>query len=273
MRRCRAALVVLTIMLISLLVAGPASAGGPTSVLLVVPGTGQTASLYTGAADYEALAALVGAFDTPGVAGTVDPSGTSHDVGTGVTLTWLIHDVQAWRVDRVYLEADGGPWISTQIATDGSGTIWDTPLVWHTAASGKELAALLDRLGVSPDSLSDGNATVPGNTTRGQAGTTDIAQPAATAAAQLGQPTTPRADAGTPGTAGLVWGLGGLALGIALTVAGMRLFPNSRSALGELATAEPAEDGPAHVVADPHGPDNELNWSLTDERSWPSERR
>jgi len=32
------------------------------------------------------------------------------------------------------------------------------------------------------------------------------------------------------------WGVAGLALGVALTVAAMRLFPNSRSALGELAT-------------------------------------
>lgn len=275
MRRCRAALVVLTIMLISLLVAGPASAGGPTSVLLVVPGTGRTASLYTGAADYEALAGLVGAFDTPGVAGTVDPSGTSHDVGTGVTLTWLIHDVQAWRVDRVYLEADGGPWISTQIATDGSGTIWDIPPVWHTAASGKELAALLDRLGVSPDPRGDGNAAIPGGSTVGDGTGTVIVPPATTTAAELKKPTIQRADAGTPIAAGLGWGLAGLALGVALTMAGMRLFPNSRSVLGELATAEPAEDGPADVgTARPAPvPDGDLNWSSTDDLSWPSHWR
>ena len=33
----------------------------------------------------------------------------SHEEGAGVTLTWLIHDVQVWRVDRVYLGAEGGP--------------------------------------------------------------------------------------------------------------------------------------------------------------------
>lgn len=263
MRRCRAALVVLTIMLISVLFAGPASAGGPTSVLLVVPGTGRTASLYTGAADYEALAGLVGAFDSPGVAGTSDPSGTSHDVGTGVTLTWLIHDVQVWRVDRVYLDAKGGPWISTQSDISVSGTIWDIPPVWHTAASGKELAALLDRLGVSPDPRGDGNAAVPGGSTVGGGTGTVIVPPAATAAAELKKPTIQRADAGTPIAAGLGWGLAGLALGVALTVAAMRLFPNSRSALGELVTAQPAEDDPADVGTARRGPvsDRELNWS------------
>ena len=51
MRRYRAALTAataLTLMLVTMVVAGPAQAGGPTSVLMVVPGTGQTASLYTG---------------------------------------------------------------------------------------------------------------------------------------------------------------------------------------------------------------------------------
>ena len=276
MRRCRAALVVLTIMLISVLFAGPASAGGPTSVLLVVPGTGRTASLYTGAADYEALAGLVGAFDSPGVAGTSDRSGTSHEVGTGVTLTWLIHDMQVWRVDRVYLDAKGGPWISTQSDISASGTIWDVPPVWHTAASGKALAALLDRLGVSPNPRGDGNAAIPGGSTVGDGTGTVIMPPATTtAAAELKKPTIQRADAGTPIAAGLGWGLTGLALGVALTMAGMRLLPNSRSVLGELATAEPAEDGPADLgTARPAPvPDGDLNWASTDDLSWPSHWR
>lgn len=227
MRNVRAALAVLTIMLISLLAAGPASAGGPTSVLLVVPGTGQTESLYTGDADYEALAGLVGAFKTPGVAGTVDPSGTSHDVGTGVTLTWLIHDVEVWRVDRIYFDADGGPWISTQSVAGGSGSIWDSALVWHTAARGKELATLLDRLGVSPHPSGDGNVPVAGSSPVGGNAGTNVAAPAAPAAAHTG----------TTGTAGLVWGLAGLAMGVALSVAGRRVLPSSRTATAEVAVS------------------------------------
>ena len=269
MRRVRAPLAILTIMLISLLVAGPASAGGPTSVLLV-SGTGQTASLYTGTADYAELAELVGASEITGAATMAATSGTSHASGTAVTLTWLIHDVDAWRVDRIYFEADGGPWISTQSTAGEAGKIWDSPIVWHVAARGKVLEALLNRLGVSP--YPSGNAALGGSSAGGGAGT-DIAQPATTAAAQLGKPMTRGADVWLPGSAGLVWGLAGLALGVALTVAGMRMFPNSRTATGQPATTEPAEDGPAHVGADPHGPDSELNWSLTDKRSWPSQRR
>lgn len=270
MRRCRAALAVLTITLTSLVVAGPASAGGPTSVLLVVPGTGQTASLYTGDADYEALAASVGAFEASGVAGTVDPSGTSHEHGTGVTLTWLIHDVEVWRVDRVYVGADGGPWISTQSVAGGSGTIWDSPVVWHTAARGKELAALLDRLGVSPGSpAGDSGAVTPRNGAERDVDT-DISASAA-AAHESKQTASQEADIGTPSTGGLVWGLAGLTLGVALTMAGTRLLPNSRTATDEPATDEAAEDGPADTDISP-GPASELNWLLTDELSSPPKR-
>ena len=226
MRRSRAALAILTIVLISLLVAGPASAGGPTSVLLVVPGTGQTASLYTSDADYVALAELVGTFEAPSTTGTVDQPTPNPAFGTGVTLTWLMHDVWVWRVDRVYLDAEGGPWIATQSIADGASTITDSPLAWHTAARGKELAALLDRLGVSPNPLGVG--------------------PAATAAAEVTPATKPRPDTGTrePSTAGLVWGLAGLALGVALTMAKMRLLPTSRITGGDHTTTR-AEAGPA----------------------------
>jgi hypothetical protein len=64
-----------------------------------------------------------------------------------VTLTWLIHDVGVWRIDRVFLGAEGGPWISTQTDTDGTHQIADPP-IWHRSADGKELTALLNRLGV-----------------------------------------------------------------------------------------------------------------------------
>src|SRR6185295_20040617 len=77
-------------------------------------------------------------------------SGTDDASGAGVTLTWLIHDVSAWRVDRVYLAADGGPLISTQMNLDG-GDPWAQPPLWHRAgANAKALTSLLNRLGVGP---------------------------------------------------------------------------------------------------------------------------
>lgn len=286
MCRIRAALAVLTIMLISLLVAGPASAGGPTSVLLVAPGNGQTASLYTGSADYQALEELVGASGT-GPAGTAAPSGAGHESGSAVTVTWLIHDVLAWRVDRLYFEADGGPWISTQSVAVGEGNIYDSPVVWHVAKHGKVLEALLNRLGVSPYPTTSDNAPVAGGSSVGADAGTNIAAPGAAATPA----TTAVAHTATPGTAGFVWGLAGLALGIALTVAGMRLLPSFRGASGDLATAEPegtseperteepaepaetAEGGLAAVGIGPRGPDREPSWSSADDLSLPSHWR
>jgi hypothetical protein len=222
MRRCRAALTALLLALCSLLVAGPASAGGPTSALLVLPGTGSTASLYTGEADYEALARLVGAFEGDGGAsGRVDGSGTSHEKGTGVTVTWLIHDVQVWRVDRIYLGADGGPWISTQAVMGGGGSVWDSPVVWHTAADGPALTALLDRLGLGPSAVTAGTAGAPD--AAGAAGAT--ARDAAPAQEAAGDRTAADRPTGAESSSpAWAWGLAGLAAGAALVLASTRLM-------------------------------------------------
>lgn len=248
MRRCRAALAVLTIILTSLIVAGPAAAGGPTSVLLVAPETGRTASLYTGQTDYEALAGYVGAFAPPlGRAATPAPSQTEQDFGPSVTLTWLIHDIQVWRVDRVYVGAGGVVRIATQSTDGGSVISLDNPPSWHTAARGKELAALLDRLGVGSGSRAGKrDAVAPGNGAESDAGTVADASPAVSAAPAVSalpaavteskEPAAQPTGAHTPGTGGSWWGFAGLALGVVLGVAGTRLFSNTRTDGGEPAT-------------------------------------
>ncbi|MGH8892467.1 MAG: hypothetical protein ACRDWY_04050 [Actinomycetes bacterium] len=244
MHRCRTALTVLLVGLFSVLAATPAAAGGPTSALLVAPDTGATASLHTSDADYQTLAGLVGAFEASGLSGTVDKSGRGHEAGAGVTVTWLIHDVQVWRVDRVYLDAEGGPWIATQTTLDESGTIWDTPAVWHTATDGKLLASLLDRLGVGESATGTARGPVTG-TERGSA--TNTAPASETAAADAD--TTPRP----------VWGLAGLVLGVALTVAAVRLASVRSSAAARTPVPDPLPD-----------PDGDLEWTLTDELSSPA---
>lgn len=205
MHRSRAVLVVLVTVLAIPLLAGPASAGGPTSALLVVPGVGRTASLYTTDPAYASLADLVGAFRDDGAAGRVDRSGASHESGTGVTVTWLIHDVQVWRVDRIYLGAPGGPWISTQVAIGENGAIWDSPVAWHTATRGKELTLLLDGLGLLDGSAAGDSAPQPT--------TAAVPQPVSD----------PPADDRSAGTAGVLWGLGGLAVGLAVALLALRV--------------------------------------------------
>jgi hypothetical protein len=219
MRPRHAALALLTALLLSPALAGPAAAGGPTSVLLVVPGEGRTASLYTGQADYETLSGLVGD------SGNASDSAASHDhaIGTGVTVTWLIHDISVWRVDRIYPDAPGGPWIATQTSFDGSGDIWSSPVQWHNATQGNALTGLLTRLG-----LLGGSAAAP---------PADVAPPASPAAVQ---PTAQPATDDRP--SGPLWGLAGLALGVALTVAALRVAGRRRHPESEVPTTEPMDD-------------------------------
>jgi hypothetical protein len=177
----------------------PASAGGPTSALLSVPGEGRTASVYYTDPDYEELSDLVGG---TGIASrTIDDSGETHEVGPGVTVTWLIHDVQVWRVDRIYPAADGSPWIATQEMDFDTGTIWDSPVVWHRAVGGKQLTTLLDR-------LLGGQSSAP--------------QPAP---AKSETPAAAPAPAPAESSNGARWGLGGLAAGVLLTLGWLRVRP------------------------------------------------
>jgi hypothetical protein len=241
--RFRASLIVALLVGASLMLSGPASAGGPTSALLSVPGEGATASLYYTDPEYDALANLVGTGTSTGTeTGDIDKSGVGHENGPGVTVTWLIHDVTPWRVDRIYLEGKGAPWIATQVSME-EGTIWESPVVWHQPASPAELTALLDKLGVAEASRKAGDFN-------GVAGASlpDSAEPA---------PGTddPEQTSASP-FAGIWWGVAGLAAGVLLTVLWMR---RSR------ADADPARE-PGDVHTDAPG------IVVAEELSWPAPR-
>lgn len=186
-------------------------------------------------------------------------------------MTWLIHDVQVWRVDRVYLGAEGEPWISTQTVTNESGVIWDNPIVWHTTTRGKELAALLDRLGVSPDTHGEG--LVADGPAAGTSAGTDLAASGATRAGQSRTSSTRRPDTASWGQPGPVWGLAGLTLGVVPTTAGLRLLvrlsPTALRRSGNaLASPEPTEDVDlADRESPPTEPASEPTWSPTEELS------
>lgn len=206
MQPFRASLAVAILLTLSLTSYGPAAAGGPTSALLSVPGQGTTASLYYTDPEYDALARLVGAATDAGT-GEVDRSGRDHADGPGVTVTWLIHDVSPWRVDHIYPQGKGAPWIATQVIGE-TGTIGDSPAVWHRPRSGAELVALLDKLGV-------GDAARETDDFSGVAG------------APVPPPVEPPADEAAPAepseVAGIWWALGGLVAGVLATLLGARL--------------------------------------------------
>ena len=88
-------------------------------MLLSVPGADSITSLYYTDPQYDELADLVGVSQPDGTfaddsAADGSAAAPSGQRGAGVTLTWLIHDVEPWRVDRIVLAKDG-PWISTQV--------------------------------------------------------------------------------------------------------------------------------------------------------------
>ncbi|MEV6414275.1 hypothetical protein [Kribbella sp. NPDC051718] len=134
-----------TVLLIVLAVAGvgtlPAHAGGPTSVLLSSPDNGKVVA--TGYEDkiYGQLQTLL---DT-------EPKGPADDVehssGTFVRATWLIHDMTPWRLDIIYPDAPGGPWIATTQSDLSTGKLPDKP-VWHRATDDVKLVKLLVDLGL-----------------------------------------------------------------------------------------------------------------------------
>jgi len=264
MRRVRAAIVVVALSVLSVAFAGQASAGGPTSVLLVEPDTRVATSLYYTDAEYDALASLVGAGAASGLVGEVDRSGASHEFGSGITLTWLVHDVAVWRVDRIFVDAKGGPWISTQLVMNDSGNVYDSPVVWHAAADGPALTALLERIGFGAGAKSSTGGTPADDVEAfGNAPAVPVDEPAAR----------PAADSAS-GTAGWVWGLAGLTLGIALAVAALRVLPTIHPLRTSRASAEPDRAdaslprGASSADAADADADDERAWTVPDELSW-----
>ena len=254
MRRFHATVLsVVPLLLTSVAVALPASAGGPTSVLLASPQTEEAASLYYSDPDYTTLARLVGAEGGNGVAGLVDDSGASHDSGAAITLTWLVHDVMVWRVDRVYLDARDGPWIATQSDSGGSGNLWDAPVVWHQVAEGPQLVAMLDQMGLTQRKAEAGAAV----------GTdSDAAAPVAGAPRQAANEPAERTSGSEQRQ--WLWGAAGLALGTIIALGGVRVNGVRRRRAAAPVTPRLGDDGP-FGERHPEEPDGAVDWSVPDE--------
>lgn len=246
MNRIRTALVVAALVVVSLTSSGPATAGGPTSALLSVPGQGRTASLYYTDPEYDALSRRLGITDGSGT-GEADRSGVGHASGPGVTVTWLIHDVDPWRVDRIYPDGKGAVWVATQVAGE-SGSIWNSPVAWHRPDAGRAILRLLDRLGVGEAARATDDFTgVAGEPVPPPAGTEPVADESAA-------PTEPSsADR-------LSWALAGLVGGVLATLAGVRLRRRGTTP----STADPG-DQPAPATAD-------TGIVVAEEMSWPAPR-
>jgi len=121
--------------------AAPAAAGGPTSVLVVSTASTQTAALYYSDEEYEELEQLLA---PPGTGTLEEPPETDLTASGQINVTWMLHDVTPWRLNRVVPVHDTEDvWIHTATnlptATDGT---------WHRTGHPAELRALLEKLGV-----------------------------------------------------------------------------------------------------------------------------
>jgi hypothetical protein len=128
----------------------PASAGGPTSVLVTSPASGEANGLYTSDKAYGELGQLLGPANT----GTLDePPGADLAEARQINVTWLAHDIAPWRLDQVFPAGSGSRavWIHT------AANVPDSPNgYWHRAEHPDRLRALLTKLGVMGKISSEG---------------------------------------------------------------------------------------------------------------------
>lgn len=217
MRIARPAAVVLVLGAL-LFLAAPASAGGPTSVLLVSPSTGRTASLYATNEEYTTLMSQLDAEPA------ADPSRgmtTPYIGGDQIVVTWMIHDVQPWRVDRITLDRGGLPeWVHTTQSTGADPIAFDEAGLWHRPADAAALAGLLVDLGLTGQTgqrpaEKDEAATMSGNfDPPAAAGSGDAA--GAAGAGGAGDAGSPPDDGGAVAVA--TWALPAVAGGIVVGV-------------------------------------------------------
>ena len=130
----------------------------------------------------------------------------SENANDAYRLTWLIHDMSIWRIDRVYSTADDGLWLET-LADETGADPFARPGRWHRVTHPEALTAVLTSTG-----LTDGAA--PAAETAEDPETT-------TAAATV------PADTGA-GPIALTAGIAG-AVGALLGAAGAMLFRRARA--------------------------------------------
>ncbi|MFJ5776785.1 hypothetical protein [Streptomyces sp. NPDC093094] len=191
-------------------VAPAATAGGLTSVLVVSPASGETASLYYSDRRYGVLERLLG---TPGEGRAAKPPEADLVRSRQINVTWLAHDISPVRVDRIHLGSKSPDvWIHTSATPpEWNGT-------WHRSLQPDVLRTLLDELGVMGQDVDPEQAgTVPaaGDDTRWENGPT---------AKAAGRRTTGAGTAPWSDGSGWWWTLPGLGAGIALGYGGALLI-------------------------------------------------
>jgi hypothetical protein len=104
--------------------------------MITDPASGRATALYYTDSRYAELEALLAAGKT--VEG--EPPGRR---GSTVNLTWMLHDVDPWRIQQLYPDAEGGPILVTY-GTEIMGS--EAQVTWSRIVDSDGLAPLLDRI-------------------------------------------------------------------------------------------------------------------------------
>lgn len=173
-------LVITALVGLVLLPATPAHAGGPTSVLVVDRDGRHAAGALTGSSAYDSLARALD-IETPP---NGEPRSQDSLMAGSIRLTWMIHDLQPWRVDALTIEGSD-VWVSTLLMQGGeslfSGSESRAEAVWHRPANTALLLTALTDLGVlggeavtSPPSATGSIAPVTGSAARPEPSSTGV---------------------------------------------------------------------------------------------------
>jgi hypothetical protein len=211
--------------------APPASAGGPTSVLVVNYEGARAAGALTGSTAYADLEKALDPYTPP----TGERTSPASFMATQVRLTWMIHDVTPWRVDAVIIDGDD-VWVETAMDSGTGDGLFNVPSVRHRPRDPALLMSTLGALGVlgeKPAGSARPEASAPAPAP--DAAAADTVSAARTTGAATGAPTA----TGSPVTAAVPWwgttAAAVLALGLGL-VLGRRVRPRGApGALGPLA--------------------------------------
>lgn len=206
--RAQSVMVGLLLVTIATVTAAPtAVAGGPTVALITWPDGSTEAVHYTDSS----YTALLGAVADP-TSSYLPPTPAAPD-GEAVTIAWLLHEAQPWRIDEVYPSEPGGPVIATRSMEQAEVAGLDPPTdlfeltpQLHTTSQSTVLVALLDQ-------LKQGKASSP---------IIILTKIPAAMEVVAATPTAEREPA-EPNDARLWWGIAGLLLGVLATTAAHRI--------------------------------------------------
>lgn len=130
--------------------AGPSTAGGVTSVLVVSADRERAAAAYSSEPAFDRLAAAVGRDED--IPSGSEPGHPRRLVvwpsGPQITVSWMSHDVSPHRIDQVLLDVAGGPWIRT-LRAEADRDVYCATGIWHRPSDPDALRAALADLDVA----------------------------------------------------------------------------------------------------------------------------